>query len=399
MRNLIALLLGGMLTVLLACSLSPSAATPPANSVNTLAAMTVEAALTQAAQGGGPATPAPPTQAGTGTVLPSATAPPTAPPTLPPPTLAVSPTPSPLPCNVAHFITDVTVPDDTVFKPGETFTKTWRLQNVGSCTWQNYSLVFDHGNQMGGPASQPILGAVAPGQQVDISVNLTAPTTPGEYAGYWRLRDNGGVVFGLTTGNPFWVKIKVVEPTATPTATPTPTPNLPPPALLALDFYEQAPNASWSNGNGDSLPFPGAPNDSRGFARYANGTLLEDGHRYPKTLETHPQWVAHGLIRGIYPVISVPANAHFRAKVGFIALSNGSCGGGKVTFALYARWANYPPRLLGHWTKACNGSLLPIDVDLTPLGGHPAIFHLVVDAGDSSGQDWAVWVSPVVETP
>ncbi len=30
---------------------------------------------------------------------------------------------------------DITIPDDTTLQPGTTFTKIWRLQNLGSCTW------------------------------------------------------------------------------------------------------------------------------------------------------------------------------------------------------------------------------------------------------------------------
>src|SRR5512143_3278895 len=38
-------------------------------------------------------------------------------------------------CDWAQFVADVTVPDGTSYAPGTTFTKTWRLKNIGSCTW------------------------------------------------------------------------------------------------------------------------------------------------------------------------------------------------------------------------------------------------------------------------
>ena len=42
----------------------------------------------------------------------------------------------------AQFVTDVTVPDGTKYDPGATFTKTWRLRNVGTCTWTTaYTMV------------------------------------------------------------------------------------------------------------------------------------------------------------------------------------------------------------------------------------------------------------------
>lgn len=118
-------------------------------------------------------------------------------------------TPVSIACNAVAFVADVTVPDDTIFAPNKAFTKTWKLKNVGSCSWtSSYQLVFDSGDQMGGPASQPLTGSpVDPGGTLDVSVDLTAPAAPGTYKGNWKLRAPGGEVFGLANG-PFWVQIK-----------------------------------------------------------------------------------------------------------------------------------------------------------------------------------------------
>jgi hypothetical protein len=98
--------------------------------------------------------------------------------------VSATPTPFPCPsrqtprntrhinCNVAQFITDVTIPDGTVMTPSQAFTKKWRFKNIGSCTWTGFSLVFDSGESMGGPASKAI-STVGPGQEIDIDVNLT----------------------------------------------------------------------------------------------------------------------------------------------------------------------------------------------------------------------------------
>lgn len=212
-----------MLLAVFACSLPTQGNTPSLSAAQTAAAQTVQAVLaqqTQAALGQPTALPGTPLPAASPTLTASLA--PTLTPT-PSPSVA-PPTPTPRPCNLAHFVKDVTIPDGTTFLPNQHFTKTWRLQNVGTCTWQNYALVFDHGDAMGGPSVVPVSGTVAPGQEVDISVNLIAPATAGAYRGYWRLRSDKGIVFGLTTGNPFWVDIKVVEASPTPTATPTPAP-------------------------------------------------------------------------------------------------------------------------------------------------------------------------------
>jgi hypothetical protein len=128
-------------------------------------------------------------------------------------------------CNTAQFITDVTIPDGTLMTPNQAFVKKWRIKNIGSCVWTGFSLVFDSGDSMGGPATKAI-SALNPGQEVDLEVNLTAPATVGVYRGYWRINTNGGVLVPIVNGNQgksFYVDIKVqnaVTATVTNTAAP-----------------------------------------------------------------------------------------------------------------------------------------------------------------------------------
>lgn len=195
--------------ILSACNLPTAGGATPTTgqgAVQTAAALTVIAIETQIAQ---PATATPP-GAATAT-LAVATTTPTAP-------VATTPAATPtatgtvIPCNRAGFVDDVTIPDGTQLAPGATFTKTWRLKNTGSCTWTtSYKVVFDSGNAMGGPASLNLPASVIPGQEIDISINLTAPASNGEYKGNWMLQTPSGVKFGLGSdgSKPFWVDIKV----------------------------------------------------------------------------------------------------------------------------------------------------------------------------------------------
>jgi len=113
-------------------------------------------------------------------------------------------TATPKPCNRAEFISE-TVEDGTKFDVNESFTKTWRLKNVGTCTWNtNYKLVFSSGDKMSGPSSQNLPRSVAPGEQVDISVDLKAPDTEGTYKGIWQIQDDRGQTFVYN----IWVEIK-----------------------------------------------------------------------------------------------------------------------------------------------------------------------------------------------
>ncbi len=174
----------------------------------------------------------------------------------PSPTVGVPTTATPR-CLAAGFVQDVTVPDGSTFVPGETFTKTWRLINRGSCPWTTaFALIFVGGEQMGAPDRVPLPQAVPPGGMVDISVNMRAPTTPGEYQGYWKLQSDKGTEFGVgdDAAQPIWVLIRVVVtatptspatpagPTATPSLTPTPAgPTLTPTPVVPTETPTPAP--------------------------------------------------------------------------------------------------------------------------------------------------------------
>lgn len=133
-------------------------------------------------------------------------------------------------CDVSLFVSDVNIPDGTVVAPGQVFTKTWRIQNGGTCNWTaTYKAVFTgSGNGPMGGAPTPIGKIVKTGETIDVSISFTAPATAGDYVSWWKLQNDSGVFFGT----PFSVAIKVVGTAATatttatiePTVTPSPTP-------------------------------------------------------------------------------------------------------------------------------------------------------------------------------
>lgn len=127
---------------------------------------------------------------------------------------------------------DVTVPDNSTFYAGEAFTKTWRVVNSGSCKWTRlYKLVFYSQNAMGAQYERFLEAEVLPGQAIDLSIDMIAPTTPGTYQGNWMLQAPDGTLFGLgmNADSPFYVRIIVSDDaTPTPTEEPSPTPELSP---------------------------------------------------------------------------------------------------------------------------------------------------------------------------
>jgi hypothetical protein len=128
----------------------------------------------------------------------------------------------------AIFINHVTIPPGVILTAGQSFTKTWRVQNNGTCAWEDYKLVYVRGNRMGGN-SPSFMRRVEPGEVIDISLELTAPTYYGMYEGVWQIQsDKNNLVgpeltyyLGIPTPTP--TKTRTPTPTATPTSTATPT--------------------------------------------------------------------------------------------------------------------------------------------------------------------------------
>jgi len=128
------------------------------------------------------------------------------------------------------FLDDITIPDDMVVQPGATFTKTWRVRNDGSCTWgANYplhSLDYVSGSNLSSVNSVSLPASIAPGQSVDLSVGMKAPSTPGTYTSNWMFHVTGDPAgrgpylgVGASASAPLYVRIKVVAPDPGPIVT------------------------------------------------------------------------------------------------------------------------------------------------------------------------------------
>lgn len=164
-----------------ACGAStPAEPTPDVAAVATAAVQTAEARFTQQA------------------LIDLATQVALAPTATPAPEQTVGPVDTPQPaansfeftpgCVYATYVADVTIIDGTVILPGATFTKTWRIKNAGSCKWDaSFAMVQVSGDKMSEQARFPLTRVVYPGQEVDVSVTLTAPVTNGKYSSEWRL--------------------------------------------------------------------------------------------------------------------------------------------------------------------------------------------------------------------
>lgn len=315
----------------------------------------------------------------------SGSQPPAPPPTLtplPPPPPTATPVNQPPPtivpsgCDRAAFVIDATVPDGTVFSPGAAFTKTWRLRNAGTCTWTtSYRLVYYSGDAMGASTAVNLPWTTAPGQTVDVSVNMVAPATAGQYRGYWILSNANGQFFGIGANatDPIWVQINIAGEA---------------PVGTGYDFTANVCSAEWRSTVG-VLPCPGTDGSSSGFILRQDAPKLEDGSTGTPGLLAAPQNRWNGYIQGFYPTFTVQPGDRFQTTVG--CEFGAAC---YLTFRLDYQTASGFVGTFWQWREQNEGKVYNADIDLTPLAGRSVRFILTVLAAGTAANDRALWGSP-----
>jgi uncharacterized protein YkwD len=123
--------------------------------------------------------------------------------------------------NLASFVSDVTIPDNSTVNAGASFTKTWRVQNAGTCIWwAGYTLTHYSENAMSAPDTVP-LPVTNPGETADISVDLIAPSVAGTYRGNFVIENPEGLIMQVDEDSRLWLIINVTgSATSAPTGTP-----------------------------------------------------------------------------------------------------------------------------------------------------------------------------------
>ncbi len=311
--------------------------------------------------------------------VPSVTPTPTA--TSIPPTSTPNPTATPtqVACNLASFVKDVTIADGSTVEAGEAFTKTWRLQNIGSCTWtKSYDLVFVDGTSLGAPTRIGLPTTVAPGETIDISVLMEAPEKAGTFIGYWKLADANGNQFGIKSdaSGSFWVRIKVQ-----------------PKAEVAYNFVSHYCDAAWQSSSTDPLSCPGDPSHDNAIGyviRVAKPTLEGGGTENEAGLIVSPDSDPNrGKISGVYPAFKVEKGDVFKAVIGCANDAN-DCD---LNFDLRYRIGN-SIRTLATWHEVNEGKMNSVSVDLSKLAGLKVEFILKVRNNNTAADNVGLWILP-----
>lgn len=311
------------------------------------------------------------------TAVPPTAVPPTA---VPPTATPIPPTPTPKPCLQITYVNDLSIPDGTKLNAGSAFTKAWRLQNSGSCKWDTgFDIVFVNGNQLGANTVYDLPYEVGPGQTIDISINMIAPSVNGKYSSDWMLKSSNGVTFGTGSDSkgPFWVRMESINGQG-----------------VVYNFAESVCSATWTNSLRKTLKCPGDGNDVKnGYALSSGSPRREDGGTENEIgLITRPNQEGDGYIQGIYPAFTVKDGDKFRATV----QCEGGSTGCDIKFELYYTVEGQKATGLGQWHEVYDNNWTFVEVDLSALAGKQAVFTLVVWNQGSATNNRGLWLFPII---
>jgi len=118
-----------------------------------------------------------------------------------------APTATPACTNDLTYLLDLTIPDGSQVSPTSSLVKRWKVQNSGSCNWdERYRIKLVSGSNLG--AQEQALYPARGGTELTIQIIFTAPSEAGNYYSTWQAYDPGGNPFG----DSFYMQINVQNP-------------------------------------------------------------------------------------------------------------------------------------------------------------------------------------------
>lgn len=294
----------------------------------------------------------------------------------------VSPTIPPIACHQAILIGDISVPSGTQLLIGSTFTKIWQVMNTGSCTWTTeYAITYTGG---GFSVAVPMIrmpSTVPTGGIVNLEVTLQAPNYPGDFQGFWMLREPTGGLFGIGPGSaaPLELNIRTFQPTFS--------------AGAIYDFALNTCSATWVSGAG-LLTCPGSSSDTSGSVELVQTPIFETQQRSGYGLLTRPNNGTNGTITGQFPPYTVSSGDVFLAEIGCLGISPGC----NLTFRLDFQTSNGQSGSLGTWSEAYDGATTPLEIDLSSLAGRSIWLNFQVTNHGRWQTANAFWHQPRIQS-
>lgn len=99
--------------------------------------------------------------------------------------------------HLARFMAHDNLPEGSVVAPGASLIKTWHVRNDARVPWPPGAVkLLEVSSRETPPPATAVTTKLAPGQQGVVSVQLTAPRTPGPFSAFYRLQGPAGRKFG-----------------------------------------------------------------------------------------------------------------------------------------------------------------------------------------------------------
>ena len=111
---------------------------------------------------------------------------------------------------VSKFVEHVNLPPDSIVAPGEKMDKKWLIKNGGEIGWPEgcHLVMITKSSSIEVPVKSVPVEALAPGEEVVVSLPLVAPNAPDHYYCYFKMEAPSGKRFGQR----IWVSLTVKEP-------------------------------------------------------------------------------------------------------------------------------------------------------------------------------------------
>jgi hypothetical protein len=292
------------------------------------------------------------------------------------------------PCLAARLVRDIIIPENQFMTHNQRFTKVWRIENIGSCIWNSRIKFVPVGSNPFFASSISVPNNVRPGKSVDIAVNLISPSQDGSYTGRWYFNADGER-FGNKGDNPFTAYVHVRQPL----------PN------LMFEFSNNLCQAFWRSnakssggkivlGAENNLTCPGKAGNPIGFVRKINTPEMESGSEAGPAIWSAPPEKEGGVIEGVFPAMLIYNGDHFQAQIGCRQGDDKCDVRFELTYKVIVPPSNTVDQNTISWHETYDGTLTPIDINLSSLAGNYVQFVLRVRANNNSDENGALWVRP-----
>jgi len=182
-----------------------------------------------------------------------------------------------------------------------------------------------------------------------------------------------------------------------------------------INLKEIADKAKWTNGSNVALQF-GVDLGKDGTAKHLIEPTLENGKKHDKVIYTHPEWVQNGMIAGRYENITIPKDKPMAIIAGgFLEGARKTDGAKFAMHFLISEQSPDPGKTIRPSTApTISGGRIPaslfgieicsfnavydekidrVECDLSKYAGQTVTVFLIVTAGNTPDEDWAIWTT------